>query len=239
MPYAPVCPHDPIEEIGPDLFMVRGSVRMNRLIRITRNMAIIRHGEELCLVNPIRLREAEENKLRDLGRVRNIVRLGPFHGLDDPYYVDRFEAPLWAPGKSEAYPEPQIDHVLRPGGELPVSDAELFRFEGTVQPEAALLVRRGKHTLLTCDAIQHYGDYRHNNLLARCMLPFLGFPKTTVVGPIWLKVMTPQGASLEGEFRRLLELEFERLLSAHGSLLRGGARAAVSAAVDRAFRKGS
>jgi hypothetical protein len=66
-------------------------------------------------------------------------------------------------------------------------------------------------------------------------MPFIGFPRTTVVGPIWLKLMTPPGGSLEGEFRRLLEQSFEGLLSAHGSLLREGAREAVRAAVDRAF----
>ena len=57
--------------------------------------------------------------------------------------------------------------------------------------------------LLTCDCIQHYGDYRHNNLIARLLMPYIGFPKTTIVGPIWLKMMTPEGASLQGEFERL------------------------------------
>ena len=66
-------------------------------------------------------------------------------------------------------------------------------------------------------------------------MPLIGFPKTTLVGPIWLKMMTPAGGSLETEFRRLLELEFDSLLSAHGSLLRGGAHEAVAQAVDRAF----
>ncbi|MHC4507073.1 MAG: hypothetical protein ACYTFI_27640, partial [Planctomycetota bacterium] len=83
--------------------------------------------------------------------------------------------------------------------------------------------------------IQHYGDYRHNSLLARLVMPFIGFPRTTIVGPVWLKLMTPEGGSLESEFRRLLGLDFDTLLSAHGSLLRGGAHAAVERAVDRAF----
>jgi len=33
MPYPPAYPHDPIEEIAADLFMVRGSIRMNALCR--------------------------------------------------------------------------------------------------------------------------------------------------------------------------------------------------------------
>jgi hypothetical protein len=233
--YAPPYPHDPIEEIGPDVFMVRGSVRMNALMRITRNMVVVRHAGELSLVNPIRLNGDAERQLRELGDVKRILRLGPLHGLDDPYYIDEFQAELWAPGESRAYPEPKADRLLTPGVELPFPDAELFCIEGSVQPESMLLLRKSGGLLLTCDAIQHYGDYRHNTLLARIVMPFIGFPRTTIVGPIWLKMMTPEGGSLESEFRRLLTLEFDSLLSAHGSLLRGGAHAGVASAVDRAF----
>ena len=58
--------------------------------------------------------------------------------------------------------------------------------------------------LLTCDAVQHYGDYSNNNVLARLMMPFIGFPKRMLVGPIWLKIMTPDGGNLKPEFERLL-----------------------------------
>ena len=44
--------------------------------------------------------------------------------------------------------------------------------------------------LLSCDSIQSYGDYRYNSLLARWIMPWIGFPKTTLVGPRWLKLMT-------------------------------------------------
>ncbi len=235
MAYAPACPHDPIEEIFPEVFMVRGSVRLNPLMRITRNMAILRHQGELSLVNPIRLSPEGEGQLRALGSVKRLLRLGPLHGLDDPYYVDQLQAELWAPAKSDTYPEPPIDRFLSPETELPFPDAELFSYRGTAQTESVLLIRRSGGLLLPCDSIQHYGDYRHNTLLARLVMPFIGFPKTTILGPIWLKLMTPEGGSLESEFRRLLELDFDHLLSAHGSLLRGGAHAAVTGAVDRAF----
>jgi hypothetical protein len=235
MSYPPAYPHDPIEEVDTDLFMVRGSVRMNRFMRITRNMAVVRDHGELSLVNPIRLDAAGERALLALGEVKRILRLGPMHGLDDPYYVDRFAAELWAQGDSENYPEPKIAQKLAADRPLPFPAAELFEFAGTKQPESALLVRRNPGVLLTCDSIQHYGDYRHNTLLARLVMPRIGFPKTTVVGPIWLKLMTPPGDSLKSEFERLLTLDFDRLLSAHGSLLTSGAKASVAAAIRRAF----
>jgi hypothetical protein len=235
MTHPPATPHDPIEEIAEDLFMVRGSVRLNALLRITRNMAVVRHQGELNLVNPIRLSEAGEGELLALGEIKRILRLGPLHGLDDPYYVEGFGAELWAQGVSATYPEPKIEQVLAADRPLPFPDAELFAFEGTKQPESALLIRRDRGILLTCDSIQHYGDYRHNNLPARLVLPWVGFPKTTLVGPIWLKLMTPEGGSLKSEFERLLALDFDSLLSAHGSLLTKGANNAVAAAVRKAF----
>jgi hypothetical protein len=108
-------------------------------------------------------------------------------------------------------------------------------FRGTKQPEAVILLTRGKGLLLTTDSIQHYGDYSHNNLLARLIMPFIGFPRTTIVGPFWMKLMTPEGGSLKAEFGRILELEFDSLLSAHGTFLKTGAHEAVRQAVAKAY----
>ena len=236
MAHPPACPHDPIEEIARDLYMVRGSFPLNSMMSICRNMAIVRHEGELTLVDPLRLDADEERQLEKLGEVKRLLRLGPMHGIDDPYYLERHGAELWAPGASELHPEPKPDRIFTATTPLPFPDAELFCFEKTLQREAALLVRReGGNVLLTCDGIQHYGDYRYCSLLARMMMPWIGFPKTTIVGPRWLQMFTPPGASLEADFRRLLELDFDHLLSAHGSFLRGGAHAAVERAVEKAF----
>ena len=48
-------------------------------------------------------------------------------------------------------------------------------------------------------------------------------------------MMTPEGGSLKSEFERLLTLDFDRLLSAHGSLLTAGAKDSVAMAVRKAF----
>jgi hypothetical protein len=234
MNYPPAYPHDPIEEIGEDLFMARGSIRINALGRITRNMAIVRDAGELTLINPIRLSAAGEEQLNALGDVKRIMRLGPMHGLDDPYYVDK-GAEFWCQAGGTMYTVPEIDQEMSVGSELPFPDAQLFCFDSTKQPESALLIQRAGGILLTCDAIQHYGDYGRTSLIPRLLMPFIGFPKTTLLGPIWLKLMTPDGASLRGEFERLLTLEFDGLLSAHGSFLQTGAHEAVERAVARAF----
>lgn len=234
--YALPYPHDPIEQIADDLFMVRGSIKMNPLMRITRNMAIVRYGDSLTLVNPMRLNAAGEAALKALGSVDRILRLGPFHGIDDPYYVEQLNAEFWCRSGGKTYTRPKIDTEISGNCELPFPDAELIHFEKTKQPESMLLLKRGRGMLLTCDAIQHYGDYRHNTLLARIMMPLIGFPKTTIIGPLWLKYMADEPDTLRAEFEQLLGYEFDGLLSAHGSFLETGAKAAVKRAIEKTFQ---
>ena len=230
-----IFPHGDIESISSDLFMVRGSINLNAVLRISRNMGIIRHNGDLSLLNPIRLNPETEEKLKQLGNVKHIIRLGAYHGLDDPYYVETFGAQHWSQPGGTVYTEPAIINPITADCELPFPDARLFLFKTTKEPECALLIERDEGVLFTCDSIQHYGDYSFNNLPARLVMPFIGFPKTTIVGPIWVKGMTPEGGNLEPEFRELLNLQFDKLLSAHGTLLTTGAHESVKRAVNKAF----
>ena len=237
MTLTPAYPHDAIAEIAPDIFMVRGSLKMNPVMRISRNMAIVRHEGDLTLVNPIRLNAEGEAQLDTLGKIRRILRLGCYHGIDDPYYMDKYSPEFWCQSGGTIYPEPKIDHVITESTVLPFPDAQLFCFKRTLQPESALLINIGNGILLTCDSIQHYDDYSNNNWLASLMMPLIGFRRTTVLGPFWVKWMTREDDSLKDEFERLLEWQFDTLLSAHGTLLETGAHAAVSTAVARVYNK--
>ena len=232
-----IFPHGDVEEIGDNIFMLRGSIKMNAIVRISRNMAIVRNGSELSLINPVRMNEKGEKQLEALGKVANIIRLGPFHGMDDSYYVEKYGVHMWAQEGGLAYTEPPINTVMTAATELPFTEAEIFEFNGLKQPECALLLKANGGLLLTCDSIQNYGNYSYNNIPARIFMPFMGFPKTTLVGPIWLKMLTPEGGNLESEFRRLLQLDFDRLLSSHGTLLDHGAHSAVERAINKAFAK--
>ena len=230
-----IFPHGNIESVAQDIYMVRGSIQMNAMLRISRNMAIIHDEGQLSLIDPIRLNEEVESELLKLGKIKHIIRLGAFHGLDDCYYVEKFGATMWSQPGGETYTEPTIDVPITKDTKFPFPDAKAVLFKKPKQPECVLHIDREGGTLLTCDAIQHYGDYSFNNRPARLIMPFIGFPKTTIVGPMWLKFMTPEGESLEQEFRNLLDLKFERLLSAHGTLLASDAHEGVANAVNKAF----
>jgi len=235
MNYERIYPHGEVEEIGSEIYVVRGSINLNPLVRITRNMVFIRQGSELSLINPVRVDDRVLKQMASLGEIKRVVRTGAMHGIDDPFYVDTFGAEMWSQAGGTIYTKPSIDVVINDGTALPFDNAKIIEFKNTKEPECALHIADDDGILITCDAIQHYGDYSYNNFLARVMMPFIGFPKTTIVGPIWLKLMTSEGGSLESDMRQLLDAKFDRLVSAHGTYLPNGAHQAVEKAIDKAF----
>jgi hypothetical protein len=98
-----------------------------------------------------------------------------------------------------------------------------------------LLIRRGSGTLITCDGLQHYADFSRHSFVAKIAMPLLGFRKTVMIGPLWLKALTKEDGSLRPDFERLLELEFDSLVSAHGTPLMKGAHEAARQAVARVY----
>ncbi len=233
--YPAPSPHGPIEQLFDDVFWVQGSIRMGPGMSISRNMVVLRHDGALTLLNPLRLSAAGEAELGRLGEVANAVRLGYYHGLDDRYYVDKLGATFWCQAGSDHYPEPEPEQVIEPGTELPVPDTELFIFEQTLKPECAVLLERHGGLLVTCDSVQHHVDSSNCSLVAKLVMRLMGFMKPANIGPPWRKSMTPEGGSLRADFERLLTLEFDLLVGAHGTVCRSGAHAALEETVRRVF----
>lgn len=96
--YSPVWPHGEIIKEFESIYVVRGSnitYFENRKIQHSRNMTIIESNGDLALVNTVRLNEDGLRELDELGRVRHVISIGAFHGRDDRFYLDRYNACLW------------------------------------------------------------------------------------------------------------------------------------------------
>ena len=230
-------PHGELEEPTEGVFWVQGSVRMNPIIGFSRNMTVIKDGDDLTVVNAVRLSAAGEATLDRLGTVKHVVRLGSFHGLDDRYYVDHYNAEFWCQADSRHYKEPTPTQTLAEGAALPIAGAEICEFHDAKRPECVLLVKRGGGILITCDSFQNWANRGRITMVARVVMPMMGFKKTLIVGPLWLKFMTPEDDTLQADFERVLEFEFDQLVGAHGGPWRSGAREKAKAAVTKAFSK--
>jgi hypothetical protein len=236
-----VTPHSLPEQIAEDLFVVYGSIQLRPLLRITRNMAVVRHADELTLINAVRMNEGGLQALDALGEVKRVMRLGPFHGRDDGFYVERYGAQMWGLAEGTTYTQPPIDQTMHEGEALPFPHARLFVFDHMVEPEGVILLEQGPGILLTVDSIQSYSTpphMPHTSKLARLLLPLRGFPDRTIIGPVWMQTVVTDRAGMRQEFQRLLQLEFDQLLSGHGVFLQSGAKAEVQAAFDTMFGKG-
>jgi hypothetical protein len=184
-------------------------------------------GDARQLSAPVAEGEAE---LERLGKVKHLVRIGAFHGADDPWFVQRFGATLCAPPGTRHKGAIQTDRELKPG-ESPIEGATVFAFERTRRPEAALLLDREGGILMTCDSYQNWTSFAGCSLLGKVMMRAMGFGPTLIGGP-WVKEMGPD---VRTDFARLVELPFRHLAPAHGTVLRDRARQGLHTAVAHRF----
>lgn len=232
--YSPAWPHGDLTQVLPDIFVVTGTNRTRHAgidFQTSRNMVVLRTGQTLTLINSVRLDEAGLQQLTALGTVAHVIRLGAFHGRDDPFYRDTFAAALWALPASQHADDHPPDHLLAPHGPLPIADAELFVFASSKHPEAALLLPR-HGLLITCDAIQNWTAVdRYFSPECGAMFTAQGLIRPANIPATWLGACAPDAA----DFHRLLDLDFRHLISAHGEPLLHAAHARIAARVAELF----
>lgn len=229
MAHPPANEHGAIEEVFDRVWTVTGEFPMGPGLRIPRNMTIVREGEKLVLINPIRLTAEGEAQLDKLGEVKDVVRLSWGHGSDDPYMQERYGATMWAPAglKKEgvAYRELKEDAS-------PLADGTPFLFKGGREPDAAIVIAREGGILVSCDAYQHWTRWDEGSWLGNVATKLMGF-KGPVIGGPWAKRMGP---GIKADFERLREQPFKHLLTGHGTPLRDRAREELAGAMKRRFK---
>lgn len=229
-----------VKRIDNNIFVVQATIRRNKFWKTNLNMVIIRQGEELTLVNAVRLND--QSFLQQLGYVARVIRLGtstPEADQHDLYYKNLHGAQIWSPGIGDNYQAP-VDRIFDEETLLPFAYySEIFLFKDTLEPEAALLLRpkgsNGSGILLTSEALQ---DQFHNELLsatAATAMNFSGMMESAVViAPKWLKINQGK-VSLRDDFERLLRLDFSRIVSATGALVPSRGKEKAVIAVEKAF----
>jgi len=223
----------------PGIHFVTGTIKLpGPPVRFSRNMTVVRSGDRLVVVNSVRLDDAGLAALDKLGKVTDVVRIAGNHGMDDPFYAERYGAKVWVvkgqrytAGFGTSKPETYFtaDHEMDATTTLPIAGAKLFVIDS--QPSEALLVL-AEHdgTLVTGDCLQNWAKPdEYFNWLARPMMRMMGFIKPHNVGPAWLKQTKPPKEQL----RAILDLAFANVLPAHGAPVLGNARELYRAAIER------
>jgi hypothetical protein len=234
--YPSATAHDSIEKLFENVYWVHGSIRVGPSMTMNRNMVIIKSPEGLTLVNPVRLNIEEEQKLLALGDIKVVMRLGDFHGLDDQYYVDKFQAQFWCQSGQSTYKTPLADTIINEDTKPTIANAEFFIFSSSIYPEAALFLKDCE-LLITTDSIQNLTDWSYTTLFTQLMLKLMGFKLDLIIGKPWLKRVTPKGTSLCGDFERLLKLDFKHIIAAHGTPLKDTAKEQLKQVMSETFKE--
>lgn len=143
------------------------------------------------------------------------------HGVDDPFYIDRYKASFWALPNMNVQEGLKIDKPLVTGGEMPFQDCELFEFNTVKRPECILRLNREGGIMIACDSLQNWvepDEFFDKETVAT--MSEMDFFKSANLGPAWMHVCEPQAA----DFIRLKEVPFKHALCGHGTPLLNNAQ---------------
>lgn len=216
---SPAWPHSLIKTIFPNIFFVTGTnktVYEGNELQHSRNMIIIRENNNLSLINSVKLTPAGLAQLDQLGTVKNIIRIGAFHGRDDAFYKDHYQADLWALEGMVDEHNSKIDHILKDENVLPFANSKLLSFKSAKFPEAVIHLADHNGILITCDSIKNWisADEYFSARTAE-LYKQLGVFGTATINDVWLQATETK----KSDFDRILKQEFKHLLSAHGEPL--------------------
>src|SRR5262249_34165829 len=154
----------------------------------SRNMTVVREDGRLTIVNSVRLSPSGLQQLDALGTVANVVRIGDMHGVDDPFYMDRYpKASFWAMPGMDIQPELTVDKSLRADGEMPFGDCTFFEFKTTKMPEGILRIDREGGIMIACDALQNWvapDEFFDDETIEK--MRGMGFFSVGNLGPAWM-----------------------------------------------------
>lgn len=239
-PFPPALPHGELREIFPGVHLVTGTVAMPGPlpVRFSRNMTVVRQGERLVLINSVRLDERGLAALDALGKVTDVLRLAANHGMDDPFYKDRYAAKVWAvrgqrytagfnTSAAQTYFTPDLE--MDATTPLPLAGARLYVIDSQ-PPEGLLLLDRDGGIAIPGDCLQHWHEAdSYFSWLGKHMMRAMGFIRPHNIGPGWLK----QGKPPREQLRAILKLGFTHVLPAHGAPVLGEALSHYRPAIER------
>ncbi|AKT38043.1 DUF4336 domain-containing protein [Chondromyces crocatus] len=200
---------------GPGLWLLAAPLKMLGLQLGTRMTVIRLDDGSVVLHSPVVIDDTLAKEIEAIGPVRHIIAPNTFHHLYVGSARDHWpEARVYGPeALKKKRPDLRLDTYLNENADLPfASELQPVTIDGTLFHET-VLVHKATKTLVSSDLLENFPDCDH--LLTRIYLKVNG-----VYGkPGWSRILRlayRDHKAARASMNRLLALDFDRVILAHG-----------------------
>lgn len=178
-------------------------------------MFVIRLDDGLWIHSPIAIDDALAAQIDALGPVRHLVSPNLFHHLHLGPASQRWpDATVYAaPGLRAKRVDLRIDVELQEGQQPWGEAVEIVEIHGVPELDEFVFLHRPSATLVLCDLV--FNIHEDPRLGTRLILRMVGVWQRLRQSKLW-RGATKDRATAAASCERLLELEFSRIVMAHG-----------------------
>jgi hypothetical protein len=224
-----------LRELDRDLWCLDADLRIHAGFHLPIRMTIVRLADGgLWLHSPVAIDDATAAAIDALGPVRHIVAPSLLHHLFAEPACRRWpEAELHAPASlASKRPNLEIDRPLAEDSRWP--DIAIVRIAGAPRIDEHVFVHRPSGTAIVTDLV--FNLHEVAGAMSPLILRMVGAWRKLAQSRIW-RAGTKDRAAAKASCERLLALEFDRLVPAHGELVEGAdTRARLRAALHWMLR---
>lgn len=231
-PQASPPPSAELRPIAEGLWSAESVIVIGPGIRFPIRMVLIRQSDGgLWVWSPIEIDDQLAAEIEALGPVRHLVAPNSYHHMHMSAAALRYpDARVWAPqGLEKKQPNLRIDGHLNPaldwGGEL-----ETTAVLGADGISEFVFFHRPSRTLLLTDLVFNMDDRATG--ITRFVLWVFGSLGRLARSRMW-NLMIKDREAFGASVTRILELDFDRVVPAHGAIIESDAKAALTEALAR------
>jgi hypothetical protein len=239
-PRAPSEPASPsgLRSLAPGVWCADAQASLGAGVALPIRMTIVRLPDgTLWVHSPIRLTDELVAELRKLGPVAHLVSPNLFHHLFLEQAAQRFpQARVWAPaGLEKKQKTLRIDAHLDATLDWEGAFAAL-PIEGARSMSEWVFLHRPTGTLIVTDLVFNLDDSHRG--VTRLVLRWTGTFDRLARSRVWSLLVRDRGA-FGASLRRVLDLDFERVVPAHGAVIDADAKAAMTEVLARDVDRGA
>lgn len=214
-------------------------VRMGGVLPFTTRMTIVRlRAGDLWLHSPVRPTPERQQTVNRLGPVAHIIAPNKIHSLGISAWSDLHpSATVWvSPGFTDRHPDIEVDAMLQTHVSPPWGDEiDHCLIEGHLFLDEVAFLHKPSKTLILTDYIQKH-DTNGETWFWRVIKRAAGVLGKRGGTSIDIKLSVENRQALRNSIDTILQWDFDNLIIAHGTCIRGGAKGEVRRAFDWVMR---